>query len=98
MKKKPLFILIPIFFLLAAGGIVMLLWNWLIPEIFGLKAITYFQALGLLLLSRILLGNFGFGKGKPPFVNSKFRDKMMNMTDEERQQFKAEWKSRCKTQ
>ncbi|MBK7503624.1 MAG: hypothetical protein IPI52_00420 [Bacteroidetes bacterium] len=33
----------------------MLLWNWLIPVIFGLKAITYFQALGLFLLSRILL-------------------------------------------
>jgi Ca2+/H+ antiporter, TMEM165/GDT1 family len=96
MKRKPLFILIPIALFFAVGGIVMLLWNWLIPAIFGLKAITYLQALGLFLLSRILLGSFGFGNKKPPFANPKFREKMMNMTDVERQQFKEEWKSRCK--
>jgi hypothetical protein len=96
MKRKPLFILIPIALFFAVGGIVMLLWNWLIPIIFGLKAITYVQALGLFLLSRILFGSFGFGNKKPPFPNSKFREKMMNMTDEERQKFKEEWKSRCK--
>lgn len=98
MKRKPLFVLIPIAFLLAAGGVVMLLWNWLIPEIFGLRTITYFQALGLFLLGRILFGNFGFGNKKPPFVKPKFRNQMMNMTDEERQQLKEEWKSRCKNQ
>ncbi|MBP6623907.1 MAG: hypothetical protein KA198_01970 [Chitinophagaceae bacterium] len=96
MKRKPLFILIPITLFFAVGGIVMLLWNWLIPVIFGFKAISYIQALGLFLLSRILLGSFGFGNKKPSFGNPKFREKMMNMTDEERQQFKEEWKSRCK--
>lgn len=95
MKRKPIFILIPIALFFAIGGIVMLLWNWLIPLIFGLKAISYLQALGLFLLSRILLGSFGFGNKKPPFANPKFREKIMNMTDEERQQFKEEWKSRC---
>lgn len=96
MKRKPLFILIPITLFFAIGGIVMLLWNWLIPVIFGFKAISYIQALGLFLLSRILLGSFGFGNKKPSFGNPAFREKMMNMTDEERQQFKEEWKSRCK--
>ncbi|MEI2754963.1 MAG: hypothetical protein V9F46_00760 [Chitinophagaceae bacterium] len=96
MKRRPIFILIPIVLFFAVGGIVMLLWNWLMPVIFGLKAITYFQALGLFLLSRILFGSFGFGKRKPPFANSKFKEKMMNMTDEERQRFKEEWESRCK--
>lgn len=95
MKRKPIFILIPIVLFFVVGGIVMLLWNWLIPLIFGLKAISYLQALGLFLLSRILLGSFGFGNKKPPFSNPKFREKIMNMTDEERQQFKEEWKSRC---
>lgn len=33
----------------------MLLWNWLMPEIFGLPTIGFFQALGLLLLSGFLL-------------------------------------------
>ena len=36
------------------GWIVMLLWNWLMPDIFGLKRLTYWQAWGLLILSSIL--------------------------------------------
>jgi hypothetical protein len=41
------------------GWILMLLWNWLMPEIFGLKTISYWQAWGLLLLSCILFGRIG---------------------------------------
>jgi hypothetical protein len=41
------------------GWIVMLLWNWLMPEIFGLKEVTYWQAWGLLILSCILLKSWG---------------------------------------
>ena len=41
------------------GWVVMLLWNWLMPEIFGLKTVTYWQAWGLLLLSSILFGKLG---------------------------------------
>lgn len=37
------------------GWIVMLLWNWLMPEIFGLKTISYWQAWGLVVLSHILV-------------------------------------------
>jgi hypothetical protein len=44
------------------GAIVMWLWNWLMPALFdGARAIGYWQALGLLLLSRILFGGFGRG-------------------------------------
>ena len=45
------------------GWIVMLLWNWLMPEIFGLKRVTYWQAWGLLILSCILFKDFGSGSG-----------------------------------
>jgi hypothetical protein len=45
------------------GWVVMLLWNWLMPDIFGLKRLTYWQAWGLLLLSHILFKNFGSGHG-----------------------------------
>ncbi len=96
-NRKPLFLLIPIALFFAIGYIVMLLWNALIPDLFGFKTITYLQALGLFLLSRILFGNFGFGNKKPPFANSKMREKMMNMTAEERQQFKEEWNNRSCT-
>jgi hypothetical protein len=46
--------------LLAVFGLfVMLLWNWLMPEIFGLKQLNYWQAWGLLVLSWILFKGFG---------------------------------------
>jgi hypothetical protein len=45
------------------GWVVMLLWNWLMPEIFGLKSLTYWQAWGLLALSTILFKGFGSGGG-----------------------------------
>lgn len=46
------------------GWIVMLLWNWLMPEIFGLKKLTYWQAWGLLILSCILFKNCDFSSNE----------------------------------
>ena len=43
------------------GWVVMLLWNWLMPDIFGLKRVTYWQAWGLLILCTILFKGFGSG-------------------------------------
>lgn len=84
---------------LAMSAVIMLLWNWLIPTIFNLKAISYLQAMGLFLLSRMLFGGFHFrnpkGNNRPPFANPQFREKFMNMSNEERQAFKEQWKSRC---
>ncbi len=45
------------------GAVVMVLWNWLMPPLFGWAAIGFWQALGLLVLSRILLGGFHGGPG-----------------------------------
>lgn len=76
------------------GVVVMLLWNWLIPPIFGLAAIGYWQALGLFLLARILFG--GFHGGRKMMHNrmmhemhndNPIREKWMNMTAEERKEF-----------
>jgi hypothetical protein len=59
--------------------IVMYLWNWLVPTLFSGPAITYWQTLGLLLLSRLLLGGFRprgpFGHGRHPghFGHGRFR-------------------------
>lgn len=52
----------------AVIAITMLLWNALLPAIFGITTINYWQAAGLLILSRLLLG--GFGKFGP---NGHFR-------------------------
>ena len=45
------------------GEIVMHLWNGLMPALFGLKMITFWQAIGLLILARILVGGLGGGSG-----------------------------------
>ena len=74
-------------FIWIGGEVVMLLWNWLLPMLFGWKQITLWQALGLLLLSRILFGNFGHGHGHGS-DHSKCRGKRdehwERMTPEER--------------
>jgi hypothetical protein len=46
------------------GYITMRLWNWLMPELFGLGEIQYWQALGVLILAKILFGGFGNHKSK----------------------------------
>jgi len=46
------------------GYITMRLWNWLMPDIFGLGAINYWQALGIIVLAKILFGGFGDHKSK----------------------------------
>jgi hypothetical protein len=50
-------------FVFVAGGVVMLLWNWLLPTLFGWPRITVWQGFGLVALCRILFGGFGKGGG-----------------------------------
>ena len=57
------FIAIVAFALLIGYG-VMLLWNWLVPDIFGAAPITYWQAVGILVLVKVLFGGFGGHKSK----------------------------------
>lgn len=47
------------------GLLVMLLWNWLMPLLFGLKEITYWQAFGIVLLAKLLFGGFGHHRKDP---------------------------------
>jgi uncharacterized membrane protein YgcG len=50
-------------FIFVGGIVVQWLWNWLLPDIFGLRRVTFWEALGLLALCRILFGGFGKGAG-----------------------------------
>ena len=63
MRRKWMFLAPPMFalFIALGGGVVMQLWNWLLPALFGWRQITFWQALGLLALCRILFGGFGGG-------------------------------------
>ena len=55
----PLAILAMALFVFIGGEIVMHLWNWLLPSLFGWRQITFWQAIGILALCRILFGGFG---------------------------------------
>lgn len=55
----PLAILGILLVIAIGGGVVMLLWNWLVPPLFGWPQVTFWQAFGLLALCRILFGGSG---------------------------------------
>lgn len=69
------------------GFVVMSLWNWLAPTVFGLHSITFWQALGLLILSKILFGGFRGGPGHGGDWRRRMMDRWQKMTPEEREQF-----------
>ena len=60
-------------FAYVGGQIVKLLWNWLVPSLFGLPALTFWQALGLLALCRILFGGHGGMRRRSPEERARFR-------------------------
>lgn len=94
---------IAILFALALGGIVMLLWNAVLPQLLHVSQISYWQSVGLLALCRILFGNFGRGGNRGKFQRDYMRgaarnmqEKWKEMTPEERTRFRNEWRERCR--
>ena len=88
--------IVGIFVFIAIGGeIVLQLWNWLLPSLFGWRQITFWQAVGILALCRILFGGFG----RHGFHRSNFRRRMaerwQHMTPEERERFRQGMRGRC---
>jgi Ca2+/H+ antiporter, TMEM165/GDT1 family len=87
-------------FVMLFSFIVMSLWNAILPAVLGVKMITFWQALGILVLSKILFSGFGGFAHKREHFRNRFRQKMMDkwekMTPEEKQKFKDEWKNRCR--
>lgn len=74
----------------AFTAVVMLLWNLLIPGIFGLAAINFWQALGIFVLARILFGGFGLGRMMHPGMHGRgnpIHEKWRKMTPEQRRIF-----------
>lgn len=92
-----IFPLIALAFILAAGFVVMKLWNAILPSVIvSVGTLTYPQAIGLLILCRILFGGFrGRGPGGNYRGGPPWRRKMMNMSEEDREKFRTEWKERC---
>lgn len=84
---------------LGFGYVTMQLWNWLMPAVFGLKVITYWQAFGMLILAKILFGGFhkggrrhhgcghrgGWGGHRREEWKKRWEEKMANMSPEEKE-------------
>ena len=73
---------------LVFGFVVMSLWNWLMPALFGLPAVGFWQALGLLVLARVLFGGFRGGPSRHMRWRHRMRERWERMTPEERERFR----------
>ena len=95
--RLPLFFLFSVAKAFALAVPVMILWNYVLPPVVRVSPITYWQALALWLLCRILLGGAAqHNWGAPPgWKGGAARNKWMRMTPEEREKFQQEWKQRC---
>lgn len=95
-KKKFIFIPLGIVaFVTVISFVVMGLWNYLMPAIFHLGTITFWQAAGLFILCKIL---FGFGKGYrggAPWMRRRMEERFKNMTPEQKEKFKEHMRQHC---
>ena len=108
MRRKWIFLaplaILGLLLLIAIGGeVVMQLWNWLLPPLFGWRQITFWQALGILALCRILFGGFGRHGGPRSSIRRRMADRMADrvadrwehMAPEERERFRQGMLGRC---
>lgn len=89
------------------GWVIMWLWNWLVPALFSGPVITYWQAWGLFILSRILFGSWGKGghrrhggpggwqKGKNDYWKKRWERKLAGMTPDQREVYLKRMRERC---
>ena len=100
MRKKlifiPLAILGMLLFVFIGGELVLHLWNWLLPPLFGWRQVTFWQALGILALCRILFGGLGLhGPGRSNFRRRMRMDERCgHMTPEDRERFRQRMRER----
>src|SRR5690242_5480955 len=95
----PLAVLGIALFIFIGGEIVMRLWNWLLPSLFGWRQITFWQGLGILALCRILFGGHGFRGPMRSSMRRRMQERMAErwerMTPEERERLRQSWRGRC---
>src|SRR5262252_4936568 len=77
-----------VLFVALGGWGVRVLWNWLLPPLFGWPVITFWQALGLLVLCRLLFGGMGFHRGVGSNMRGRMRERWAGMTPEERERLR----------
>ena len=99
-RSKKLIFLAPlaiagmVLFVFIGGELVMRLWNWLLPPLFGFREVTFWQALGLLALCRILFGGLGIRTSGRGNVRGRMAERWERMTPEERERCRQGWRGR----
>ena len=99
----PLVVVAVIVFGFIGGQVVRELWNWLLPPLFGWPTITFWQALGLLALCRILFGGLGRGGSSHSSIRTRRAERIADrvgdrwdaMTPDERERFRHRIRERC---
>jgi len=89
------FVLFAALFVAVSGFVVMGLWNWLMPALFAWHPINFWQAVGILLLSKILFGGFRGGPGRHIYWRHRMKERWEHMTPEEREKFRQGMRGRC---
>jgi hypothetical protein len=92
--KGAAFVALAIAVLAGLSFVVMGLWNSLIPSLFGGPAVGFWQAAGLLVLSRILFGGFRGRGGHGPW-RQRWRERWERMTPDERARLREKFRGRC---
>ena len=92
----PLAILGMIFFAFIGGEIVLHLWNWLMPPLFGWHELTFWQALGLLALCRVLFGGFGWHRSRGLRFSGGMGGRFGRMSPEERERLRHNVREYCR--
>jgi len=90
----PLALLGMVLFVIIGGQIVMWLWNWLLPPLFGWRSVTFWQALGLLALCRILFGGIGLRGCSRSDYRRRIAERWEKMSPEERERIRRGWRGR----
>ena len=81
--------------------VVMWLWNWLMPEVFNLGMVTFWQAAGLLLLSKIFFSGTGHSRSwhsdrRKKYWRSRFEEKWKRIPEDKKEEFINKMKEKCK--
>jgi hypothetical protein len=90
----PLAILGMLLFIAFGGWIVQYLWNWLLPSLFGWRDVTFWQALGMLVLCRILFGGSGWRGSGRSNIRRRMEERFEHMAPEERERFRERMRER----
>ncbi len=93
--KVIFFISVGALYIVVFSGMVYFLWNAILPKVSPLKEVSYFQAMGILALSKILFSSMKFGGRTHHHKSNNWKEKWHGMSNMDKEEMKARWKGYC---